>query len=107
MSLTILGASHDQAALYFTTTHPDPTYITPDELATLRRRAATFGHANHEGHRLDETDIDQLIVAFNDPQPLWPQEECRWCETDATHLIEGDPHCNGHAAGYALREAGL
>lgn len=83
----------------------DETTATTVELATARLRAIRYGHAYVGGLAVDEADLDLLIKAdTRDDLPLWPVEYCTHCETQACVVIEGRPHCGGHANGYRLAE---
>ena len=54
---------------------------------------------------LDETSLTLLLAAFTGPTlPLYPRETCTHCETDAVCVIEGRPHCEGHAMGFGAAE---
>lgn len=83
----------------------DETTATTTQLATARRRVALYGCTYIDGFALDEADVDSLIKAdARADLPLWPVEVCRHCDTEATVLIEGHPHCPGHAEGYRMAE---
>lgn len=82
----------------------DETTATTVELATARRRVARYGVAYIDGFALDESEIDTLVKAdARADLPLWPVEVCS-CGTEAVALVEGEPMCSGHLAGYGLRE---
>lgn len=56
---------------------------------------------------LDESDLNLLLTALTGPTlPLYPRESCTHCETDAVCVIDGRPHCEGHAMGYGAAEDG-
>lgn len=83
----------------------DETTATTVELATARRRVARYGVAYIDGFALDDSDLSVLIAAdARDDLPLWPLEICKTCDTEAVALVEGEPMCRGHLAGYGMRE---
>ncbi len=106
MSLTILGRDSTTHAVAFRTDQGERD-ATPNEIADLRAEVIRnrTGIVRHEGVPLDESDVDELIRAMaNESLPLWPEQTCTYGDAAATEVIEGRPHCPGHAAGYALAE---
>lgn len=101
-TLEILGREHSgDEALCFSVDGYESSATTV-ELAALRQRITRDdapGHVEHDGIRLDESQLTTLIDADAQPQVLWPLEVCH-CGDDATVLIDGEPNCHGHAAAF-------
>lgn len=103
-TLEILGQSYNGDALWVRIDDDDEFDVTPVELAVARRSVQRGYSGRLHGHWIDESQLDTLINAMNAPQPLYPPIPCRFCGVDASVLIEDEPYCHAHAAGYTARE---
>jgi hypothetical protein len=107
-TLEILGNSHDGHTLWVRL-DDDEFNVTVPELAVMRHEVAEHGEVwiRTQPRRhitLDESQVTALINAMNAPQPLWPPITCRYCDTDASRLIKGHPHCTTCARLFAPQE---
>ena len=103
--LIVHGISHDDSAIWFSRGGIE-SYAEPHELAVLRRSIAHFGSTVWDGIRIDEADLDVLIRAMNEPQPLYPRESCDHCDRDATAKRGSDFLCGGHLSALGKAEDG-
>ena len=73
-------------------------------LSALRRQVQGWGDAKvllrHEYATFDESMVTLLIATLNEPEA----DSCRWCDRPGFYRADYQPACEGHAAGFGLRE---
>jgi hypothetical protein len=73
-------------------------------LAAMRRQVQGWGDAKTligGGFvSFDESTVTLLIAALNEPEA----ESCHWCDRPGFYLADYQPTCEGHAAGFGMRE---
>lgn len=79
----------------------DTIALHPADLADMRAEIIRSPLTRIAGHAFDESDVNQLIHAMRNGPDL---DSCRHCDLPGPYVIEGDPMCAGHAAGYGAAE---
>ena len=67
---------------------------------TVRNGASRSWSGFGETLTLDESMVTLLIAALNAPEA----DSCHWCDRPGFYRADYQPACEGHAAGFGLRE---